>query len=221
MQKKPHKKYNLLLFDLDGTLLDTAREFHIALNRILEKEKKPSQSFENVRERVSDGVGAMVSLGFGIDENNFDFEKKKEMLYEAYSEVYLNSEPFDGVEEIIKIFIDKKINWGIVTNKPKIFSAQIFKKLEWNKKANILVCPDDVNGIRKPDPASLIFALKSLKTEAKNTIYVGDNWRDIEAAKSSKITPIFAEYGYVKEINFPPNDEGFNIKNINEVLSFI
>ena len=77
MQKNQNKKYTLFLFDLDGTLLDTAREFHTALNEILDKEKRPHQSFDNVREKVSDGAGALVSLGFDINEQNVDFENKR------------------------------------------------------------------------------------------------------------------------------------------------
>ena len=221
MQKNLNKNFNLFLFDLDGTLLDTAREFHVALNEILDKENKPSQSFENVREKVSDGAGALVSLGFDIEEQNKNFEEKRNILLKAYEKVYLNSKTFDGVEEIISYFEKKQINWGIVTNKPRVFSEEIFKSLGWDKKAKILVCPDDVKNLRKPDPASLIFALKALNHDASETVYVGDNWRDLEAAKNAKITPIFAEYGYVKTGNYPLNTKGFNIKNIREILSFV
>ena len=221
MQKNLNKNFNLFLFDLDGTLLDTAREFHVALNEILDKENKPSQSFENVREKVSDGAGALVSLGFDIEEQNKNFEEKRNILLKAYEKVYLNSKTFDGVEEIISYFEKKQINWGIVTNKPRIYSEEIYKSLGWDKKAKILVCPDDVKNLRKPDPASLIFALKALKHDASETVYVGDNWRDLEAAKNAKITPIFAEYGYVKTGNYPLNTKGFNIKNIREILSFV
>ena len=221
MQKNLNKNFNLFLFDLDGTLLDTAREFHVALNEILDKENKPSQSFENVREKVSDGAGALVSLGFDIEEQNKNFEEKRNILLKAYEKVYLNSKTFDGVEEIISYFEKKQVNWGIVTNKPRVYSEEIYKSLGWDKKAKILVCPDDVKNLRKPDPASLIFALKALKHDASETVYVGDNWRDLEAAKNAKITPIFAEYGYVKTGNYPLNTKGFNIKNIREILSFV
>ena len=221
MQKNLNKNFNLFLFDLDGTLLDTAREFHVALNEILDKENKPSQSFENVREKVSDGAGALVSLGFDIEEQNKNFEEKRNILLKAYEKVYLNSKTFDGVEEIISYFEKKQVNWGIVTNKPRVYSEEIYKSLGWDKKAKILVCPDDVKNLRKPDPAPLNFALKALNHNAKETVYIGDNWRDLEAAKNAKITPIFAEYGYVKTGNYPLNTKGFNIKNIREILSFI
>ena len=221
MQKNLNKNFNLFLFDLDGTLLDTAREFHIALNEILDKENKPPQSFDNVREKVSDGAGALVSLGFDIEEQNKNFEEKRNILLKAYEKVYLNSKTFDGVEEIISYFEEKQINWGIVTNKPRIYSEGIYKSLGWDKKAKILVCPDDVKNLRKPDPASLNFALNALNHDANETVYVGDNWRDLEAAKKAKITPIFAEYGYVKTGDYPLNTKGFNIKNIREILSFV
>ena len=220
MQKNLNKKYKLFLFGLDGTLLDTAREFHLALNEVLKRESKPSQNFEKVRERVSDGAGALVTLGFNIDEQSIYFEEKRNSLLEAYKKVFLESKPFEGVEELISLFEKKRILWGIVTNKPKIFSTQIFKSLGWDKKAKILVCPDDVKNLRKPDPASLKYALRELKQLPKDTIYVGDNWRDIEAARNANITPVFAEYGYIKDKKFPVNKNGFNIKNIKEILAF-
>ena len=84
MQKNLNKKYKLFLFDLDGTLLDTAKEFHLALNEVLKKEGKESQEFEKVREKVSDGAGALVTLGFNIDEQSINFEEKRNALLKAY-----------------------------------------------------------------------------------------------------------------------------------------
>lgn len=220
MQKNLNKKYKLFLFDLDGTLLDTAKEFHIALNEVLKKEGKESQEFEKVREKVSDGAGALVTLGFNIDEQSINFEEKRNALLKAYKKVFLDSKPFEGVDEVISLFEERKMLWGIVTNKPKIFSAQIFKSLGWNKKAKILVCPDDVENLRKPDPATLKYALKKLNQHPEDTLYVGDNWRDLEAARNANITPVFAEYGYIKDKEFPANKNGFNIKNIKEILTF-
>ena len=92
----------------------------------------------------------MVTLGFNIDEQSIYFEEKRNSLLEAYKKVFLESKPFEGVEELISLFEKKRILWGIVTNKPKIFSDQIFKSLGWDKKAKILVCPDDVKNLRKP-----------------------------------------------------------------------
>ena len=88
-------------------------------------------------------------------------------------------------------------------------------------KRQLLVCPDDVENLRKPNPATLLLALKRLKYDASSALYVGDNWRDLEAAKNSEITPIFAEYGYVNPENFPSNENGYNIKCVREILSFI
>jgi phosphoglycolate phosphatase len=126
-----------------------------------------------------------------------------------------------GSKKLFLHFEEKNIDWGIVTNKPRVFSEQIFKSLGWDRKAKLLVCPDDVENLRKPNPASLLLALKRLEYDASSALYIGDNWRDLEAAKNSEITPIFAEYGYVNPENFPSNENGYNIKCVREILSFI
>ena len=83
----------------------------------------------------------MVTLGFNIDEQSSNFEEKRNDLLKAYKKVFLDSKPFEGVDEVISLFEERKILWGIVTNKPKIFSAQIFKSLGWDKKAKYWFVP--------------------------------------------------------------------------------
>ena len=97
-------KIDAVLFDLDGTLLDTAKEFHLALNGVLKKEGKESQEFKKVRVKVSDGAGALVTLGFNIDEQSINFEEKRNALLKAYKKVFLDSKPFEGVDEVCLLY---------------------------------------------------------------------------------------------------------------------
>ena len=91
---------------------------------------------------------------------------------------------------------EKKITWGIVTNKPKYLSEKIFETLKWPELTDILICPQDVAEKRKPDPSSLLKAIELGGFSPEETVYVGDNWRDSEASVRAKTNFIFANYGY-------------------------
>jgi len=191
------KKYKCLLFDLDGTLLDTAPEFLTCLNTLLKKNKKRSVTYDFVRNRVSDGVGRLIQDSFIIDEIHSEFESLRNNLLSEYGKNYLHSKTFPGVVEFLKELSKNKIDWMIVTNKPKKFSKEICKKFDWHKHATAIVSPEDVEGKRKPDPASIEAALAKTSIKKDQTIYIGDNWRDIEAANNYGIDSALALYGYI------------------------
>ena len=191
------KKYKCFLFDLDGTLLDTAPEFISCLNKLLKKNKKESVSYDFVRNRVSDGVGRLIQDSFIIDENHSEFEGLRNDLLAEYQKNYLLSKTFPGVDNFLNKLSENKIDWMIVTNKPKRFFEEICQKFEWDKYAIAMVSPEDVNGKRKPDPASLDAALAKTSIKKEQSIYIGDNWRDIEAANNSGIDSALALYGYI------------------------
>ena len=191
------KKYKCLLFDLDGTLLDTAPEFLACLNTLLKKNKKQSVTYNFVRNRVSDGVGRLIQDSFSIDENHSEFEGLRNDLLDEYARNYLLSKTFAGVDEFLDELSKNKIDWMIVTNKPKKFSRKICEKFKWQNNATAIVSPEDVDGKRKPDPASLNAALTKTSFKKEQSIYIGDNWRDIEAANNSGIDSALALYGYI------------------------
>jgi len=215
------KKYKCFLFDLDGTLLDTAPEFLTCLNALLKKNKKKSVTYDFVRNRVSDGVGRLIQDSFIIDENHAEFEGLRNDLLAEYHKNYLLSKTFPGVDGFLYELFKKKIDWMIVTNKPKKFFEEICHKFEWHKYALAMVSPEDVNGKRKPDPASLNAALAKTSIKKEQSIYIGDNWRDIEAANNSGIDSALALYGYIdkKEASFlKPTSK---INQIEDLINYI
>ena len=153
------KKYKCFLFDLDGTLLDTAPEFLISLNSLLKKNKMQLVSDSFVRIRVSDGVGRLIQDSFKINEDHSEFENLRNELLDEYHKNFLLSRTYSGVDQILNKLTKNKIDWMIVTNKPQRFSHEICKKFMWDKYAKAIISPDDVKGKRKPDPASLNAAL--------------------------------------------------------------
>ena len=215
------KKYKCFLFDLDGTLLDTAPEFLSCLNKLLKKNKKESVSYDFVRNRVSDGVGRLIQDSFIIDENHSEFEGLRNDLLAEYQKNYLLSKTFPGVDEFLYKLSKSKIDWMIVTNKPKRFSEEICQKFEWHKYANAMVSPEDVNGKRKPDPASIDAALAKTSIKKEQSIYIGDNWRDIEAANNSGIDSALALYGYIDKKGASILKPTSKINQIKDIISYI
>ena len=213
------KKYKCFLFDLDGTLLDTAPEFLTCLNALLKKNEKQLVTYDFVRNRVSDGVGRLIQDSFIIDENHSEFEELRNDLLEEYDKNYLLSKTFPGVDELLKELTKNKIDWMIVTNKPKKFSQEICEKFEWQHHAKAIVSPEDVNGKRKPDPESLNAALEKTTIKKEQSIYIGDNWRDIEAADNSGIDSALALYGYINEKNASLLKPTLKINQIEDLIN--
>ena len=213
------KKYKCFLFDLDGTLLDTAPEFLTCLNVLLKKNEKQLVTYDFVRNRVSDGVGRLIQDSFIIDENHSEFEELRNDLLDEYDKNYLLSETFPGVDKLLKELTKNKIDWMIVTNKPKKFSQEICEKFEWQHHAKAIVSPEDVNGKRKPDPESLNAALAKTTMKKEQSIYIGDNWRDIEAANNSGIDSALALYGYIDEENASLLNPTLKINQIEDLIN--
>ena len=213
------KKYKCFLFDLDGTLLDTAPEFLTCLNALLKKNKKKLVTYDFVRNRVSDGVGRLIQDSFIIDENHSEFEELRNDLLDEYDKNYLLSETFPGVDKLLKELTKNKIDWMIVTNKPKKFSQEICEKFEWQHHAKAIVSPEDVNGKRKPDPESLNAALAKTTIKKDQSIYIGDNWRDIKAANNSGIDSALALYGYIDEENASLLNPTLKIDQIEDLIN--
>ena len=213
------KKYKCFLFDLDGTLLDTAPEFLTSLNALLKKNEKKLVTYDFVRNRVSDGVGRLIQDSFIIDENHSEFEELRNDLLDEYDKNYLLSETFPGVDKLLKELTKNKIDWMIVTNKPKKFSQEICEKFEWQHHAKAIVSPEDVNGKRKPDPESLNAALAKTTIKKEQSIYIGDNWRDIKAANNSGIDSALALYGYIDEENASLLNPTLKINQIEDLIN--
>ena len=214
------KKYKCFLFDLDGTLLDTAPEFLISLNSLLKKNKMHLVSDSFVRIRVSDGVGRLVQDSFKINEDHSEFENLRNKLLDEYHKNFLLSKTFSGVDQILNKLTINNIDWMIVTNKPKRFSHEICKKFMWDKYAKAIISPDDVKGKRKPDPASLNAALSKTSVNKKESVYVGDNWRDVEAAQNSGIDSVLALYGYLDKNDASLLNPTSSIKKIEDLSNY-
>lgn len=190
-------KIESLLFDLDGTLVDTALDFIQVLNAQRMDYGLATLPDKVIRNTVSDGAKALTQLGFGGKEGDKDFEQKRSELLERYAQCVGDSASlFDGMEQVLNTLESHHIPWGIVTNKPKLYTDILLAKLKLDTRSAVTLCPDDVTKL-KPDPESLVLAANILEVSVSNTIYVGDHVRDIQAGKAAQMKTVAVRYGYI------------------------
>ncbi len=188
-----------VIFDLDGTLLDTAPDLAASLNIMLAKHHRSDIPYEQIRPIASHGSKALVKLGFGIDENHPDFAGLRQEYLHIYSEHSGNlTALFLGIVEVLTWLNNQKIAWGIVTNKPGWLTMPLLKRLNLLKQTNCVVSGDTLT-TSKPDPAPLLYACTLLNCSTRECIYIGDAEVDIIAGKRAGIKTILAKYGYLSE----------------------
>ena len=203
------RKINAVLFDLDGTLIDTAADFVriIACMSAQNGWQVPEEAL--IREQVSAGASAMVKLMLRHNEQ-LDVDEKallgfrQQFLDDYAADICVDSCLFTRLEDVLAHFETNNIPWGIVTNKPRYLAEDLLSALNLDKRCSVLVCPQDVSN-PKPDPEPMLLALDKLnlpKSAAQNVIYVGDHVRDIEAGAAAGMKTILAAYGYI-----PPEDK--------------
>lgn len=198
-----------VLFDLDGTLIDTAADFVRIIGKISLENDWQAPPEAEIREQVSAGASAMVQL---MLRHNDQLEVSEEALlefrqqflddYEA--DICVDSCLFEGLEAVLVDLESKGVPWGIVTNKPRYLAEKLLNKMQLDERCAVLVCPDDVSR-SKPDPEPMYMALEKLgipRGAAGCVLYVGDHIRDIEAGNAAGMSTILAAYGYI-----PPEDQ--------------
>ncbi len=189
-----------VLFDLDGTLIDTAADFALVLNQLLQEHNRTSLPIAAIRSTVSDGARALVRLAFEIEEDQPDFAALQQRLLALYYNQLNSTEAvlYPGMDSLLQQLEAQEIPWGIVTNKPEKYSVRLLAQLALTDRCGVLVCPDHVSET-KPDPESILLALQKLGGNTERTVYIGDHIRDIQAAKNADIIAIAAAYGYLSE----------------------
>ena len=188
-----------VLFDLDGTLVDTAPDFIRCLNELRAAQSLSALPAALVRQSVSDGARAMVRIGFGLDQHQAGYTE----LHKAFLDLYetgLAQETalFDGMDDLLRSLEARQIPWGIVTNKPLRFAAPLIRALDLDQRCAALICPDHVVE-RKPHPEALFLACRKAQADPKQAVYVGDHKRDIEAGRNAGMTTIAVRYGYIEQ----------------------
>lgn len=188
-----------VLFDLDGTLADTARDLGAALNRLLAEEDLPPQPYAAVRPIASHGARGLVSLGFGIDKTHPRFEEYRLRFLDLYEHSFADETVlFDDINALLREIDARGLKWGIVTNKPMRFTDRLVPALPFAVPPAVVVSGDTV-GVAKPDPAPMLHAAQQIDIAPEHCLYVGDAERDIQAGRAVGMKTVLVNWGYIAD----------------------
>jgi len=190
-------KINTVLFDLDGTLIDTAPDMANALNILLAEEGDARLSFEHIRPVVSNGSAALVQLGFPDLQDETTIERLKKRYLEIYQDkLCIDSVLFPGMLQLIEHIENQQMRWGVVTNKPGWLTDPLMSQIGLSKRAACIISGDTTKN-RKPHPEPMYLACKQADSKPENCIYIGDALRDIQAGANAGMRTVIANYGYI------------------------
>ena len=188
-----------VLFDLDGTLIDTSPEFVAIGLQLRQAAGLPAIAPEAIRRSVSDGAIGMVAAALEMATTDPTFEQWRQRFLNDYEKgLGQHSEPYPGLRALVSALGVSGIKWGVVTNKLSRFAHPLMEKMAFDPPANIVITPDDVSH-PKPHPEALILACKRLNCPPDRSVFVGDHRRDIEAGNAAGCTTIAAAYGYLAD----------------------
>ncbi|EPJ89961.1 MULTISPECIES: N-acetylmuramic acid 6-phosphate phosphatase MupP [Pseudomonas] len=186
-----------VLFDMDGTLLDTAPDFIAICQAMLAERGLPAVDDKLIRDEVSGGAKAMVAAAFALSPNAEEFEALRLEFLERYQrDCAVHSKLFDGMAELLADIEKANLIWGVVTNKPVRFAQPIMEQLGLAERSALLICPDHVTH-SKPHPEPLILACKMLDLDPASVLFVGDDLRDIESGRDAGTKTAAVRYGYI------------------------
>jgi phosphoglycolate phosphatase len=185
-----------VLFDLDGTLLDTAPDLIRVLNQVRVEQGRAPVPYELARTQVSHGSSGLIRLGFP-DLGGDALETLRLRLLELYSaQLAIDTALFDGCESLLEALQSRAMPWGIVTNKPGFLTTPLLTTLGLDSRAGCVVSGDTLPQ-RKPHPAPLLLAASQLSLQPQQCLYVGDAERDVQSARAAGMPVLVARYGYL------------------------
>ena len=191
-------KVSTVLFDLDGTLIDTAPDMAAALDILCDEENHPRKPYSEVRPIVSNGSVALIKLAFGTALDEPTLERLKSRYLDIYQQhLSVHSTLFDEMTELLEQLESNDIKWGVVTNKPGWLTEPLMESLGLFQRASCIVSADTTKN-RKPHPEPMYLACKLTGAQPGECVYVGDARRDIEAGQNAGMMTIIAEYGYIE-----------------------
>lgn len=185
------------LFDLDGTLADTAPDLGACANALLAEHGRLPKPLATLRPHTSSGVRGMLREAFGIAPDDPDYPKLAErflVLYEA--RLCVDTRLFDGIAPLLAAIERSGRQWGIVTNKRTRYTLPLVDRLGLSQRAACVVS-GDTTAAAKPSPLPLLHACEVLGVAAQSTVYVGDDVRDVQAGKAAGCTTVAVRWGYL------------------------
>ncbi|RKZ36608.1 MAG: phosphoglycolate phosphatase [Gammaproteobacteria bacterium] len=197
------KPIQTVLFDLDGTLLDTAPDLAFALNTVLSEQKREPLPLEQIRPWVSHGGNTLIKNGFQLSEQDPAIKSLRKRFLDIYLDhIADHTRLFEGMPEVLETLESGGIQWGVVTNKPTYLTTPLLQQLGLTSRSVCNISGDTLPQC-KPDPAPLLHACELAQTIPAHCIYVGDAPRDIEAGRRAGMRTLVALYGYIETFEHP------------------
>lgn len=198
-------KFEAILFDMDGTILDSAPDFVAVTDQLLKKYRLPPCNPDSIKQVISGGAKVMVQNAFGLTGDDPQLEPLRLeflALYQQQCATY--SKLYKGIDALLIDIEKSHLKWGIVTNKPLRFAVPIINHLALEQRCSVLICPEHVTHC-KPSPDPLLLACKKLAILPEAIIYVGDDLRDIESGNAAGCKTVAVGYGYIHSSDNPHN----------------
>jgi len=188
---------SLVLFDLDGTLADTAPDLAGAVNRMRSVRKMAPLPVAELRPLASQGARGMIRRAFGLTPEDAGYEALRQEFFTQYeSALCVDTVLFPAMADTLAALEARSVRWGIVTNKSARFTTPLVRAMALDRRAACVVS-GDTTPHTKPHPAPLLHALEATDTAAEAAIYVGDDRRDIEAGRAARMQTVAVTYGYL------------------------
>jgi phosphoglycolate phosphatase len=188
-----------VLFDLDGTLIDTAPDMGGALNNLLIEENLAPIPLQQIRPYVSQGGLVLTRLGFAGKVPEDQIEPLRQRFLRHYRDIVADSSRlFDGFDAVLEEIEARAMPWGIVTNKPEWLTLPLLEQLGLRQRAGVVIGGDTLEQ-RKPHPLPLQVAAERLGVSCERCLYLGDDERDVVAARAASMKSLVAAYGYIED----------------------
>jgi phosphoglycolate phosphatase len=192
-----------VLFDLDGTLADTAPDLAGALNRLLAEHGRAAVPLAHARRVTSSGARGMLRVGFGIDPQHAGYDALRARFLDLYAEnLCRETRLFDGIAELLATLESRGLPWGVVTNKAERYTLPLLDALGLGGRTACVV-GGDTTGRAKPHPDPLLHAAQALGLAPAACLYLGDDLRDVQAARAAGMPVLAAGYGYLGDEGDP------------------
>jgi len=216
---RPHQSIQTVLFDLDGTLIDTAQDLVSALSSLVDK---PIALTPEMRAAAGRGCRGLIKAGLNIEIHDERYPNLAKQLLDHYEKHLLDTTKlFPGMDIILKHLDENTIPWGIVTNKPHKYTQLILEGLALSNRTHCVISGDSLTN-RKPHPEPILHACELLKKFPQHCLYIGDTEIDVIASKAAGTHSVVALYGYIHQHENPKswNADGY-IQQPSEILQYL
>lgn len=190
-------KINCILFDLDGTFADTSKDMCAALNNILTERNLANVNCDELKLHISRGAVGIINYASEVNGRSIDSSSMRSDFLQEYSDnTFIHTKMVNGIKELVNHIERSNIKWGIVTNKHSRYVNKILEGLTISEDVKYLITGDMLKET-KPNPEGLLKAIQLADVNAENTIYIGDDERDIIAGKSAGMFTVAADFGFI------------------------